>query len=490
MRKIFYSLSAGLVALAMTVPAAAQDAEPAAPEPAAPETAAPEAAAPETAAPEAASSGSASFSTSTGFSSEGDFMSQYTPEAGLIELGIFGGGIWISKDHNLRDVNNAQLKIDRPSFELGLRAAYFPLSFLGVEGEGALGFGKAGGDSATLMMARLHAIAQLPGSRITPFIVVGGGRIAEKSDKLGNDGDPSAHAGIGAKMALTDMFGVRLDLRDNVTTKNPDVRSSSSEWAHHPEALLGLSLTLGRTPPPPPVKDRDGDGFLDPDDKCPDEKGIAPDGCPVKDTDGDGFLDPDDKCPTEKGVAPDGCPVKDTDGDGFLDPDDKCPEEKGVAPDGCPDNDTDKDGILNPDDKCPTEPETKNGYEDEDGCPDEIPEAIKNFSGVMKGIEFDVNKATIRKKSFATLDAAVKVLTDYPKLRIEVSGHTDTDGKKDHNMQLSADRADSVKKYLVDKGIAADRIETRGAGPDEPIAPNDTNANKQKNRRIEFKILQ
>ncbi|MEZ4224694.1 MAG: OmpA family protein [Polyangiaceae bacterium] len=487
MRKTFYSLSAGLVALAMTVPAAAQETEAAAPEA---ESAAPaaESAAPETGAETA---GSASFSTSTGVSSEGDFMSRYTPEAGLIELGIFGGAIWVSKDHNLRDGTNPQLEIDRPSFELGLRAAYFPLSFLGVEGEGALGFSKAGGSSATLMMARLHGIAQLPGYRITPFILLGGGRLAEANDKLGNDGDPSAHAGIGAKMALTDLFGVRLDLRDNVTTKNPEVRSSSSEWAHHPEVLLGLSLTLGRTPPAAePVKDTDGDGFLDPDDKCPEEKGVAPDGCPVKDTDGDGFLDPDDKCPEEKGVAPDGCPVKDTDGDGFLDPDDKCPEEKGVAPDGCPDNDPDKDGILNPDDKCPNEPETKNGYEDEDGCPDEVPEAIKKFSGVIQGIEFDVNKATIRKNSFKTLDEAVKVLTEYPKIRIEVSGHTDTDGKKDHNMKLSADRAASVKQYMVDKGIAEDRIETRGAGPDEPLAPNDTKANKQKNRRIEFKILQ
>jgi OOP family OmpA-OmpF porin len=91
-------------------------------------------------------------------------------------------------------------------------------------------------------------------------------------------------------------------------------------------------------------------------------------------------------------VAPDGCPAKDTDGDGFLDPDDKCPEEKGVAPDGCPDQDPDQDGILGDKDKCPKEPETKNGYQDEDGGPDEVPEEVKKFTGVIQGIS-STNKA-------------------------------------------------------------------------------------------------
>jgi OOP family OmpA-OmpF porin len=420
-------------------------------------------------------------------------LNQYTPQAGLIELGVFGGAIWISKNHNLRDTQSQQYPIDRPTLELGLRAAYFPLEFLGAELEGAIGpIGKAGDESATLWGARAHVIGQLPGYRLTPFVLAGAGRLGVFSDKMKNDGDPSFHLGVGAKMAMSDRFGLRLDLRDNFTTENPDTRSSHHAQAVHPELLLGLVVTLGRTPPKAADKpgDRDKDGFFDPDDQCPDEKGVAPDGCPVKDSDGDGFLDPDDKCPTEKGVAPDGCPVKDSDGDGFLDPDDKCPDEKGVAPDGCPVRDKDGDGILDDVDKCPTEPETKNGFEDEDGCPDKLPEAVQKFTGVIQGIEFDTNKATIRKKSFKTLDEAVGVLKDYPKLRIEISGHTDTTGKRDHNMELSKARADSVKKYMVDKGIDASRIETRGAGPDEPIADNKTAAGKQKNRRIEFKILQ
>jgi len=445
---------------------------------------------------EASASGSVSLGGSEGSaSSSGGWFGQYTPEPGLIELGAFGGLIWMNKDHNLRDVAATHYDFKRPALELGLRAAYFPLSFLGGEVEGALGPGASAGDaSATLWALRAHAIGQLPGTRVTPFVLAGLGRLGATTDAMGDDGDPSGHVGIGVKVALTSLLGVRLDLRDTMTGKNPETRSARHEIAHHPELLLGLTLTLGRSEPKPEPKaapgDRDKDGFLDTDDKCPDEKGVAPDGCPIRDTDKDGFLDPDDKCPDVKGVAPDGCPVGDKDKDGFLDPDDKCPDVKGIAPDGCPDRDPDKDGILDLDDKCPTEPETKNGFEDEDGCPDKLPEAIQKFSGVIQGIEFDVNKATIRPKSFKILDEAVKVLTDYPKLRIEISGHTDTDGKRDHNVELSKKRADSVKEYMTKKGIGSERVETRGAGPDEPIADNKTKAGKQKNRRIEFKLLQ
>jgi OOP family OmpA-OmpF porin len=80
------------------------------------------------------------------------------------------------------------------------------------------------------------------------------------------------------------------------------------------------------------------------------------------------------------------------------------------------------------------------------------------------------------------------VLNDHPSIRIEISGHTDNVGTRERNQQLSGDRANSVRDYLVSKGIDASRITTRGAGPDEPVAENKTAAGRQKNRRIEFKI--
>jgi OOP family OmpA-OmpF porin len=187
------------------------------------------------------------------------------------------------------------------------------------------------------------------------------------------------------------------------------------------------------------------------------------------------------------GKVPDGCP--DSDGDGFNDPVDKCPQVPGAEPDGCPIPDTDGDGILDDKDSCIELPETKNGYQDRDGCPDEVPKAVAKFSGVIKGIFFDVDKDTIRPNSRATLDAAVKVLKEFEEVHFEISGHTDTDGSRDHNVDLSRRRAESVRAYLVKNGIPEERLTTRGAGPDEPLAPNDTRKNKSQNRRIEFKLL-
>src|SRR5207244_9763478 len=129
----------------------------------------------------------------------------------------------------------------------------------------------------------------------------------------------------------------------------------------------------------------------------------------------------------------DGCPNKDPDGDGILVPEDKCPTEAGVAPDGCPVHDKDQDGILDEVDKCPDQPETKNGFQDADGCPDELPKEVAKFAGVIKGIEFDFAKATIRKESNKVLDDAIKVLKQYPELRIMVSGHTDNVGEPQKN---------------------------------------------------------
>jgi len=427
-----------------------------------------------------------------------------TEEAGddnYIELGLFAGALFPNEHHNFEDSDTEDglkphLKFKSVAPEIGLRAGYYPVRFVGLELEGAFMPTKDEEDGkASLSAFRGHLVGQLPLGAVTPFALLGFGSLGANSDSMGKDHDPAFHFGAGVKVPITKTVGVRLDVRDSMTQKDggEGVSAKDGEQVHHPEVLLGLSLKLGLSkkaaPPPPPPKDSDGDGFNDPQDKCPTVPGVAPDGCPPPDTDKDGFNDPQDKCPTEPGIAPDGCPDKDPDKDGVLDPNDKCPNEAGVAPDGCPDKDPDKDGILDPDDKCPKEPETKNGFQDEDGCPDEIPAEVKKFTGVIEGIEFDTGKATIRPKSTATLDAAVKVLTDYPSLKLEISGHTDNVGKEEKNLKLSQDRADAVKKYFTDKGVDASRVQTRGAGPKEPIADNKDAKGRQKNRRIEFKLL-
>ena len=212
---------------------------------------------------------------------------------------------------------------------------------------------------------------------------------------------------------------------------------------------------------------------------------------PVKpqDLDRDGSLDGMDACPKQPGTAPDGCPEKDRDGDGLIDSVDRCPDEPGTGLLGCPLADTDGDGLFDPEDECKAEPETKNGYLDSDGCPDVIPAELAAFTGTIKGIYFDLDKDTIKPKSFPVLDRAVAVLQEFDQVCIEVSGHTDDTGSPHYGRNLSKQRADAVKRYLVEHGIDEKRIDSRGAYGYEPIATNKTAVGRAMNRRIEFTIL-
>ena len=427
------------------------------------------------------------------------WIKRWQPERNMVELGVFGGIMLPSRDLELFEADlglpdQGFQKYDTIAPDVGLRFAYLPIRHFGFELEGAVMPTKVeSGDSAFMYAARGHLIAQLGLWSITPFLVAGPTGLVVLSDRqaVGNDIDLGFHFGAGMKIFLNRWVMLRIDARDTLTAK----QGVGDSVGHSIEFLGGLSFTFGRkkTEAPPPPSDRDGDGILDDDDKCPDTPGVPEyDGCPIPDTDGDGIVDPDDKCVDEPGVPEyDGCPIPDTDGDGILDPDDECVDVPGVEEyKGCPIPDTDEDGFLDPDDKCPEEPETRNGYEDDDGCPDEVPEKVKKFTGVIEGIYFDSGKATIRPKSKATLTKAVDVLTEFPTVRIEISGHTDSKGNDAFNQRLSEDRANAVKEYFTARGIDASRIETRGAGEDEPIDDNKTRKGRAKNRRIEFKLLE
>jgi OOP family OmpA-OmpF porin len=286
-----------------------------------------------------------------------------------------------------------------------------------------------------------------------------------------------------------------------------------NSYPHNIEALAGANLVFGRAPRGP--KDSDRDSVADERDQCPLEAGTLPSGCPVRDSDSDGINDPEDQCAREVGVAPSGCPIRDADRDGVVDGEDQCINEQGGPPTGCPDGDQDGfldhadkcpavpgvapdgcladgdgDGLLGADDRCLDQPETVNGFEDTDGCPDELPAAVKSFMGVIAGIEFDENQAAIRASSEMALDNAASILKEHPSLNVEVVGHTDDRGTRELNLDLSLRRAEAVKQSLIARGIDASRIQSRGAGPDEPLTSNDTPAGRQKNRRIEFRIIQ
>lgn len=231
---------------------------------------------------------------------------------------------------------------------------------------------------------------------------------------------------------------------------------------------------------PEPPADRDKDGIIDSEDKCPDVPGIAKyAGCPIPDTDGDGINDEQDKCPTVKGVAKyNGCPIPDTDGDGINDEEDKCPSVAGLARyQGCPIPDTDGDGVNDENDKCPAVaglPELK-------GCP------RPDFKG--ENVLFGSGNALLVATGKQELDKLIPYLNEFSNVRVNIEGHTDNTGNAAANQKLSENRAASVKKYLVEKGISADRMTTSGFGATKPIAPNNTAAGRKLNRRVVFTII-
>lgn len=253
--------------------------------------------------------------------------------------------------------------------------------------------------------------------------------------------------------------------------------------------------------------DRDGDGYLDPEDKCPDEPETwngyqDSDGCPDDpDTDGDGITDSKDQCvliPEDKDgyLDEDGCPDVDNDLDGIPDDKDKDPvtgrscanepeDPDGFEDeDGCPEPDNDKDGVLDVDDGCPNEP----GPVDNKGCPKKPSLVVVTDKEIkiLQQIHFEFDKDKIRPESFKILDAVAEVLKQYPRIRIEIQGHTDNKGRPDYNKKLSDRRAASVLKYLVARGIEAGRLTSKGYGMERPIVSNDSDQGRALNRRVQF----
>lgn len=234
--------------------------------------------------------------------------------------------------------------------------------------------------------------------------------------------------------------------------------------------------------PPPRIKvmpdvdayepDRDGDGYPDAVDRCPDEKedGLPPaptDGCPGDaDRDKDGIPDNIDQCPDQP-----------EDKDGIQDED------------GCPEEDADNDKIPDVEDRCPTEPGPPNKNPEKNGCPTLTRVSESGEVEILQPIEFEFGKAVIKPSSYPILDEVVTLMESRPEYRIGVYGHTDNRGALALNMRLSRERAAACKNYLISKGIDPSRLESEGFGPNKPVASNDTDEGRARNRRVEFKIL-
>ncbi|MFB6351234.1 MAG: OmpA family protein, partial [Bradymonadaceae bacterium] len=183
----------------------------------------------------------------------------------------------------------------------------------------------------------------------------------------------------------------------------------------------------------------------------------------------------------------------DSDKDGVPDKDDECPDEAGNQDNnGCPveEADADGDGIVDADDECPEQP----GLRANNGCRPEKKKAVVKDEKIeiREKVNFEYDKAVIKKESYGVLDAVGLILRTNPEIQtVEIQGHTDDAGTADYNKKLSEQRAKAVKQYLIDNAdIDPERLKAKGYGASMPLVPNNSDKNRAKNRRVEFKILE
>ncbi len=178
--------------------------------------------------------------------------------------------------------------------------------------------------------------------------------------------------------------------------------------------------------------------------------------------------------------------MTDSDGDGVPDNLDQCPgTPPGTKVDekGCPvenGNDADGDGVPDDLDQCPNTPP---GVKvDAKGC------AVEQTI-VLQNVNFETGSAVLTGQATKVLDGIAAALKGQPNIRVEIGGHTDSTGSPAFNLTLSQQRAESVRQYLIGKGIDAGRMTTQGYGETKPLVSNSSEAGRAQNRRVEFKIL-
>lgn len=339
----------------------------------------------------------------------------------------------------------------------GVELAYYnrllPNMFLVVPLKvGAVRFPTDGGDlTRRELVSNLDALIQHNffryGALVNPFVQAGVGSFFNVDQR---------EFGVNFPLAI----GLNVRLADNLyATAQTQHRFSTNDldgWHHG----VGLQFFFGGSqkpvaePPKPLVFDRDGDGVPDAEDRCPDLPGPATTfGCP--DRDGDGVADKDDRCPDQPGPAAlGGCP--DRDGDGVPDIDDLCPDQPGPAANR--------------------------------GCPEVTATDQEILANAVKNVQFSTGSATLLASSHAVLDQVATLLARYPERNLVISGHTDSVGDDKFNLDLSQRRAKACYDYLIGKGVSANRMSHAGYGETRPIASNDTEAGRTKNRRVEFEL--
>jgi len=335
-------------------------------------------------------------------------------------------------------------------------------------------------------------VFHLTESRFVPYARGGAGFIQNFSE-ISDEGPSEVYItfGGGIKFLATERGGFRLDLRD--IAFSPETGDGSSSTIHNLGATASAIFQFGGIPP----KDTDGDGVFDKKDDCPDTPmgaWVDEKGCP-QDADGDGVFNGIDKCAdTPRGAKVDrsGCP-SDSDGDGIYDGLDECPNTpKGARVDskGCP-KDSDGDGVFDGLDKCPDTPAASRV--DKDGCVLTEKEFEILDTGMLRlhGVQFTTGSAELLPEAHPVLDEVGGILAKWRELKVEIGGHTDSQGSESFNQDLSGKRANAVREHLLSRfpAINPENLTAVGYGESKPIASNDTAEGREDNRRVEFTVL-
>jgi outer membrane protein OmpA-like peptidoglycan-associated protein len=299
----------------------------------------------------------------------------------------------------------------------------------------------------------------MPGRRVQLFVLAGGGApiaLSSKRATLNSGVIGEGYVGGGIRINTDKGFAFRADARFVIVPgENPPL------IGYEAEVNIGIDIHLGEK-----------------------HASAAPEvlvNAPPSDRDGDGILDANDKCP--------GRPE---DMDGFEDAD------------GCPDIDNDGDHVLDIADKCPMQPETFNGFEDDDGCPDTVPPDVESLKGTVEGLLYAEGETAVRDSAHKSIVNIAKIMSDHASIKVVLVGHTDDREAKAFATpepgqpppdidsiatQLAHGRAEAVRQALVAAGVPEGRVVVEGVGAEDPVADNSTAKGRLANRRVEIKLF-
>jgi OOP family OmpA-OmpF porin len=363
-----------------------------------------------------------------------------------VEIGGFVRNTWFDD----------QLPVDE-KIGGGASIGVFVLRNFAIEAEGSYlkSNGPLGNDiSNTRLLGRL--VYNVPLGGYASAFQIGAGYVRNMYGETADADENGVHVLVGLRIGFTEHLALRVAGTVDAIPTPKLVPATGENYNHGVQA--GLSLLFGNS------YDRDKDGVKDKADKCPDT-------------------------PAGEEVDASGCSAsqRDSDGDKVKDNTDKCPNTpagESVDANGCSSTqlDDDKEGVPNAADACPgTEAGTA---VDQRGCPALFKGPERTV--ILKGVNFQFNRAKLTPDSRDTLMEVAKSLAGSPDVHVEVAGYTDSQGDNAYNQRLSQRRAEAVEKFLVDNGVSPAQLTARGYGESKPLASNKTASGRAQNRRVEL----